>query len=368
MKTRKRILRIGAGILFLIVFTMASCPFRADSAKPDWIRPPGNQSPPVWGIRGGIVFSLWPYEVETGWPSSRINPRGLIRIGYELNGLVYLINFVAVEPVVDGKWEFSEISPSRVDQRWGKLMWAGETEAPGRYSPHAITRGTISHPLPGDPAIEQLSLFIFMEQFLNGAHPYLRVSIRSDRPDEIGFEIFQHANSATMERCALTATMGNYARLRLLHLNDRVVDARELYEDYNGIDFIEKDSFPAREMMRTADGDLIVVADSNESFAELSSWPQSPEYLARWSWRYRPFFQVLQYWRKEGNSHDPSLGVRVNGRAKYWSGASRNPHHYVDIPGGVSFENFELREKFHPGQKFYFGVTRRSLEEILKKE
>jgi hypothetical protein len=57
--------------------------------------------------------------------------------------------------------------------------------------------------------------------------------------------------------------------------------------------------------------------------------------------------------------------VRVNGRAKYWSGGSRNQQDYIAIPGGPAFENFELREKYYAGQKFYFGITRRSPEEIL---
>lgn len=262
------------------------------------------------------MFGLWPYDVETGWPDSRIRPRGLIRIGLEQNGLVYLINFIAVEPVVNGKMEFSEISPSRVDGKWGKLMWAGRTPEPGPYRPHAITRGTVTRPDPGDPDVEQLSLYIFMERFANGAHPYLRVSIRSDRPQEIGFEIFHHGDSAEMERCALTATMGNYARLRLLHLKDRVVDARRLYEGYDGSGFVEKETYPVEALMRDADGDVIVVATTDESFAELSSWPQRPEYLERWTWRYRPFFRVQQYWRKDGDAYDPSLRVRVNGRAK----------------------------------------------------
>jgi hypothetical protein len=103
----------------------------------------------------------------------------------------------------------------------GKLLWTGDTPEPGPYLPYAISRGTITHPDPAQPDVEELSLYVFMERFANGAHPYLRLSIRSDRPEEIGFEIFHHDGSASMQRCALTATMGNYARLRLLHLKDR---------------------------------------------------------------------------------------------------------------------------------------------------
>jgi hypothetical protein len=252
----------------------------------------------------------------------------------------------------------------RVDGRWGKLMWAGDNESPGKFYPYALTRGTITNPDPENPEVEQLSFYIFMEKFLNGAHPYLKVTIRNDRSEEIGFEIFHHEGSAPMDRCALTATMGNYARVRLLYLKDQVIDSRELYEGYDEIDFIEKEGYSAENMLQDDSGDLIVVAASNESFEELSSWPQREEYFQKWNWRYRPFFKVSQYWRKAGE-YDPSLHVRVNGRARYWGGGSRNKEAYVAIPGGPSFENFELREKYYPGQKFYFGMSRKTPEEII---
>lgn len=342
-----------------------------DAAAPDatevrWIRPSDARSPAVWGIREGIVFSLWPYDVETGWPESHVRPRGLIRIGHDLNGVTHLLNFVAVEPVVEGQIEYSEISPSRVDGRWGKLMWAGDTAEPGSYSPSVATRGTVTRPDLARPEIEELSVYVFMEPFMNGAHPYLRLSIRSDRPEEIGFEIFHHEGSAAMDRCALTATMGNYARLRRLQLDDRVVDARELYSGYDGIGFVEEEPYPAGELARTAAGDVIAVASGDESFAELAAWPQRPDYLARWTWRYRPYYRLSQYWRKDGAVHHPSLEVRVNGRARYWAGGSQDPGDYTAIPGGVSFENFEMREDYSPGQKFYFGVTRASPDEVLR--
>jgi hypothetical protein len=256
-------------ILFLFFFILPASGYalQADSTREtmvDWIRPADARSPSVWGIRGGIVFSLWPHDVETGWPDSRIRPRGLIRIGYEQDGLVYLINFVAVEPVVDSAWEFSEISPSVVDGEWGKLMWVGDTEEPGKFAPHAITRGRITRPDPGNPDVEELSLYIFMEQFENAAHPYLKVTIRSDRPEEIGFEIFHHEGSAAMEWCALTATMGNYARARLLYLKDRVVDSRELYEGFDDIHFVEKSPYPVDELMRDPAGDVIALITTNE--------------------------------------------------------------------------------------------------------
>jgi hypothetical protein len=41
--------------------------------------------------------------------------------------------------------------------------------------------------------------------------------------------------------------------------------------------------------------------------------------------------------------------VLVNGRACYW--ASAHP-----IPGGASFENFELGAAYRPGQEYAFSV------------
>lgn len=333
-------------------------------SKPQWIRPETAQSQPVWGIKGGMVLSLWPTSIDVSRRNKIGGPRGLLRIGYNFKNITYLLNFIAIEPVVNGKMEFSEISPSRVDGKIGKLIWAGSNIMGSKYFPIALTRGEITHPDPTHPEVEQLSFYLFIEKFLNGAHPYLKVSIRSDSPQEIGFQIFNFKDSAPMDRCALTATMGNYSRLRLLYLKDRIVDSRVLYKGYSGLDFIEKKSYPFNELLKDGDGDFIVMATSNESFDQLSSWPQKKKYLDEPHWRYSPFFKVTQYWKKDHERFDSSLHVRVNGRAKYWSGGSRNSDDYLDIPGGPTFENFEMREKYYPGEKFYFGITRKTPEEM----
>lgn len=331
----------------------------------EWIRPHEAKDDAVWGIRGGIVIGLWPSPIEDKGSGGYGGPRGLFRVGYEFKGKIYHINYIAVEPVVNGKMEFSEISPSRVDGKWGKLMWAGAGPDPGKFLPFARTPGTLTHPDKGDPGVEELSFFVHMEQFLNGAHPYIKVSIRSDRPEEVCFEIFAHDDSSPMERCALTATMGNYARLRRLYLKDTVIDSRKLYQGFKDIDFIEKGPYSYKVLPRDRNGDFMAVMETDETFSELSSWPQEPRYLARSNWRYRPFFKVTQYWRKGGGRFDKSLRVRVNGRAAYWAGASKDKNNYVEIPGGPAFENFELREKYYPGQRFYFGITRRPVGDVL---
>jgi hypothetical protein len=360
---RKRILFFMVLVLFL-VFIIEKSGAQGVMRNSEWIRPSTANDPAVWGIKNGIVFGLWPFNIETGAKGG--GPRGLIRVGYEFKGNIDHINFIAIEPVVNGKIEFSEISPSRVDNKWGKFMWASDSANAGPYYPSAISRGIISHPDSLHLGVEQLTVYVFMERFFNGAHPYLKIAIRNDRPEEICFEIFNEKNSATMDRCALTATMGNYSRLRLLSLKNRTIDSRELFKNFNGIDFIEKEEYPAKQLLQDKNGDFIAIASTNESFSKLSSWPQNEKYYSRWNWRYRPFFKVTQYWRKEKEQADTSLHLRVNGRAKYWSGGSLNKNNYIDIPGGPAFENFELREKYYPRQKFYFGITRKSPHDLVR--
>jgi hypothetical protein len=268
--------------------------------------------------------------------------------------------------VVKGEMEFSEVSPSQVDGKWGKFLWAADRPDNSSFTPYANTRGVITHPDPKNQAIEELTIFICMEKFLDGAHPYLKLSIRSYKPGELGLQIFNQPNSAAMQRCALTATMGNYSRLRLLYLKDKVIDSRKLFGGYDDIDFIEKEPYPAGQMLQNKRGDLVVCTESNEAFNELASWPQQPAYLQKWGWRYRPFYKLTQYWRVDSGSYDKSLQVRVNGRAKYWGAENPDKNAYTNVPGGPAFENFELRENYRSGQKFYFGLTRKSAKELIE--
>src|ERR1700761_4431741 len=111
-----------------------------------WIRPDNEHSAPVWGIHNGIVIALWPASIEKNGQNDEGGPRGLLRIGYEYMGAVYLINFIAVEPLVNNDMEFSEVSPSQVDGKWGKLFWASDSVSNSAFKPFAGTRGVITHP------------------------------------------------------------------------------------------------------------------------------------------------------------------------------------------------------------------------------
>lgn len=362
----RQIVRIGWQLSLLLALVNATEAQTSTSAD-RWIRPTDAQDASLWGIRNGIVFSLWPYGIETEKSVYGGGPRGLIRVGIERGGKSYLLNFLAVEPVIDGKMEFSEISPSRVDDVWGKLMWASDQEAPTGFYPTALSRGVISQPDPQNPTVEQLSLYVFMERFIAGAHPYLKLSIRSDRPQELCVEVFHRPDSRSMEFCNITATMGNYARLRQLHLKEGIVNAKELYQDYRGIDFVEKAAYPASQLIESRAGDLFAFATGDESIAALSAWPDDSLARSKASWRYRAPIKLTQYWRKEKATSQADLQLRVNGRYKYWSGGSSDATHYMAIPGGAAFENFELREKYTSGQKIYFGITEEEPSQIIHK-
>jgi hypothetical protein len=326
---------ISSILLFIFCLDCMCCKAQDDP----WIR----RDSTVWGIHNGIVVGLWPGAIENLKQGANGGPRGLLRIGYEYNGIIYHINYIAVEPVVNGKMEFSEISPSSSDGKWGKQMWIGDT---------------VRTP-------QTLSLVVYIEKFANGAHPYLKLTINRDRPDELCIEVLHHPDSAPMERCGITATMGNYSRLRNLYLKDTVISSLRLFAGYNGIDFVEKEPYAADRLPRNSRGDLLLIAATNETFEQLASWPQENAYLDRWNWRYRPFYLLTQYWRKDKTQLNTSLHARVNGRAKYWAVASRDPRQYIAIPGGPAFENIELREKYTPGQKVYFALTRKTPAQLL---
>ena len=312
-----------------------------------WIRPVGDEKRPLWGIRGGIQVSLWPAGVEGPGDGG---PRGLLRVGYPIlegGKSVGLVNFIAVEPVVNGHRGFSELERSETDKQPGRVFWTGETARAGA----APDPGTIRIV----EGVERLAVRMHTERFYNGAQVTVDLEIRADRPGELQLTTSSTSGSAKMETCTLTATMGNYARLRLLHLRDGVVQAGKVWPDFLGNEFTPDAFFPQERFTRMPDGDLVVCATSDE--ADPHAVPPDP--LAP-GWAYRGSFPLTQYWRRpKGQGNDLDLKVRVNGRRVYW--ASHN-----SIPGGLAYENFDLVQRFCEEQVFVFGLTRRSPEEVAR--
>ena len=316
----------------------SSSPANASS----WIRPQKTGDPLIWGRRDGIVFGL-PSE------GGLRGPRGLIRVGVPSpeTGKPELLNYIAVEPVVLGpgtrgsRMAFSELEASQLDPgKRGKRLWADLDS----HNPGGGLAGKLETFRTDSKPIERLSVQIDVEHFsANGAHVYVVASIDSDRPNELNLAVYQYRDSPPIEELTLTATMGNYERLRHLWLNHRVLDSRELFGSYTGDDFADAPNYPLSDMLRMCDGDAIVLGTTNESTP--SSFPGTPSN----HWHY-PLPKLTQYWRVAAHDIQPDLRVRVNGRRVYWAS------HDV-VPGGIAFENFEVRERYVPGQTFTFGVT-----------
>jgi len=326
-----------------LVFLIAIFSVGAIAQDVQWVRPTKTGDPLIWGRRDGIVFGLFS-------PGGINGPRGLIRVGLFTPGAKdpQLLNFIAVEPVVQGagsrssRMAYSEMEMSQVDpgQR-GKRMWVHQKENKKNDSP----AGTLETLRSGKTKIERLSVRIDVERFTNnGAHVYLIASIDSDRPDEIRLAAFAEKDSPPLQELTVTATMGNYERLRWLWLKDRVVDSRKLFGKYTGGAFTEDQNYPLTEMLRNRENDAIVFATSNEPDPEKTQGNDS----AHWVYSLP---KITQYWRVPSRDVQPDLRVRVNARRVYW--ASTAP-----ILGGIAFENFEVRQRFVPGQTFIYGITR----------
>lgn len=330
------------GFLFGAFFScLAICsPLPGDDGQ--WLRPQKPGDPLIWGRKDGLVFGI---PSEGGLPG----PRGLIRAGIvdPKSGKPQLVNFIAIEPVVSGvggrfdRMAFSELEMSQLDpDKRGKRLTVkadgnGDTMLSGELTSHTVKA----------KRIERLTVPIEVEPFsANKAHVFVTASVSSDHPEELQLSVYHHPDSASIEEFTVTATMGNYERLRWLWLKDRIIDSRQLYSDYKEDNFVEHENYPLEEMLRLGGGDAIALCTSNEASPSAAYSSQAAAH-----WRYQ-LPRLTQYWRVPAHDIEPDLRVRVNGRRVYW--ASHDP-----IPGGTAFENFEVRQRYKPGQTFIFGLT-----------
>ena len=308
-----------------------------------WVRAGMNTDRPIWGIRGGLLWGLPPSSGRSD------GPRGLIRLRYPVlpNGDDDLINFIAIEPVVDGRRGFSELESSKLDGVRGKRLWArdpGDLVGPTTMLP----TGRLTQL---DTGVECLTVHVTVERFENGAHVDLTLRQRSDAPDELELIVHREPDSAPIEYCILTATMGNKARARQLWLRNEVVSSLDLWPNYKEAGFAPHRLFRLDRLHRVATDDILVAITTNETdLAAVDPFSAAPH------WRYAGF-PVTQYWKKPRGMWQSDLHVAVNGRYMYW--LSHQP-----IPGGVAFENFEMREHFYEGQRFIFGIARKTPKEL----
>jgi hypothetical protein len=347
-----RSLHRALSLLTAAILCTSPAGFAQNQAAPqnEWIQPHAPGDPLIWGRKDGILFGL-------PSPGGLRGPRGLIRVGVlsPTTGKPELLNFIAIEPVTLGagsrssRMAFSELELSRLDlDEHGKRLWVDLSS----YDKSNLPTGTLQtfpreRNNPAAPAtsnIERLSVQIDVERFsANDAHVHLIASIDSDHPDELKLSVFADNDSPPIEELALTATMGNFERLRRLWLHHCVVDSRELMGNYTGDAFDDPPNYPLRDMLRTGDGDAIVFATTNED--NPSSFPGT--HSGHW---HDPLPKLTQYWRIAAHDIEPDLRVRVNGRRVYWASHDL-------VPGGIAYENFDVRQRYIPGQTFIFGIT-----------
>jgi hypothetical protein len=301
-----------------------------------WVRPAQQKNAePIWGLAEGLRVGLWPTP----------GPRGLIRIYAPYLGQTRhrVINFVAIEPVVRGRRGLSELEPSSSDGKAGKLIVSSdEPFAPEEHHATARAANGVVHTSNGR---QRLSVSFALESFENGARPIVQATFRPEQRYEVEFRVFSQRGGSAMASCILTATMGNFARLRRVWLRDKVVEARDVWPRFqpDQLGFAPHATWRVAEL-RTREGEALVAATSDEVDPATARYDR--DVAAGWYYVGKP---ATQYWRAAA---EPGLVVRANARQVYWASRAR-------IPNGLAIENFEMEAPFHEGQSFTFGVDPR---------
>ncbi|WP_051698016.1 hypothetical protein [Prevotella sp. 10(H)] len=319
-------------------------------AAPDtgrlWIQPAKNKpAMAIWGHAKGISVAI---------PQQDIMPRGLIRIFTPyLDHMPHVVtNFIAMEPIPAGQEHrgLSELEMSSMDPGIrGKRFWSSNDSG---YS----TNNNEIYPARG--IIEEkngkqtLTVYIFCEPFDNGAKVYVRLRFFEERPYEFELTSYASEESVSLDSFILTATMANKARLRTLYLKDYKKVSSEIWPDYRGDAFTPHAFFSIKDMIHGPEGHAYFIAAPNEKD------PSKAIYAAdtHQHWKYTGK-KATQYWIS--TTPDEKLQGIVNGRYTYW--ASQSP-----IPGGISFENFEMKQPFKNGNRYIFGIIPDSPEEFKK--
>ena len=340
MRTALTILAATAAVASMLV----SCSQRTKPSSEDiWIRPSGESGErAVWGHKDGIQVDI----------DTEVRTRGLLRIFTPYLGHpdMYISNYIAMEPVPTGSDNhrgFSEMEMSSLDGKQGKLLWSSDDDQLTESDKQVPARGVVE----SRKGKGTLSVYIFCEPFDNGADVYVRLRFFEDRPYEFELSTFVNKGSVPLDYFIVTATMGNKERLRNLYLKDRIVKSGELWPDFTGTDFAHHKYIPADEFLRSSDGKtcwLIATSDEEDPASEPC------EGFSWWAWK---GMKATQYWHFPASYKDAEC--LLNGRLTYFR--SSNP-----LPGGIAYENFEVRSPFHNGDTFCFGITPQTPEEMIK--
>lgn len=308
-----------------------------------WVQPvQGQPAQPVWGHANGISIGLSPLP----------GPRGLLRIytPYLNQPPGRIMNFIAMEPIVKGSQRrgLSELEMSSLDNRRGKRFWSGNDSSDAAPRPEDMPARGIVEKINGK---EVLTIYVFSEPFESEAKVYVRIRFYADSPYEIEMTTYKMNDSKALDNFIVTATMGNFARLRTLFLKSGKKTSSQLWPAYSAAAFTPHVPIPGDDFIQAKNGAFYFIAAPGEQN------PTKAEYASGTAehWKYIGN-TATQYWKYPESKDVEGL---VNGRYTYW--ASQSP-----IPGGISFENFELKTPFKQGSTFTFGISPLNPEQFLK--
>jgi hypothetical protein len=311
----------------------------------------------LWGIKNGIIVGI-PESTMDYTPGGAWAP-GLLRVGWTDDaGRSHFFNYIGItirsksnkyDASESEKIEFFADSPAFHTDLEKLVKEKGEASREVEDYLDVLKNPPVPLVQAATISDNKLSVLFRLSEFKNSKSMiYLVTEIDRKHPREVKISSYNpRVQTRGLDYIGLSATYGNLGRLRDLYLKDRVVNAKDLFRSGGqGIGcFYPYQSFKLDELSVDADG-VVVRAGNDEKGAWAGDLGSNAPYYGG-----EKFFQ---YWRKYPGSYRDDLTARVNGRENYIGGID-NPCGGKQITGGVSFENFEMLEKYYPGQTFWFG-------------
>ena len=324
-----------------------------------WIYPRSANDKQLWGIKNGIIVGI-PDSAMDYSPGGAWAP-GLLRIGWTDDaGRSHFFNYIGISILAKSlKYDASE--SEKIQFYPDSLTFHTDLEKLMQVNGGAGNEAEDYLDLAKNPPApltqattvsdDKLAVLFRLSEFKNTRSLiYLVIEIDRNRPREIKISSYNPLQgTGEPEYIGLSATYGNLGRLRDLYLRDRVVNAHDLFKSEGpGIGcFYPYHSFKLGELPVDADGIIVRAGNDEEGSWKGDLGSNAPYYGGE---------KFFQYWRKYTGSYRDDLVARVNGRENYFGGFV-NPCGGKQITGGVSFENFEMAERYYYGQTFWFGYA-----------
>lgn len=343
-------------LVIIILIFLAGCSTRLPpttdgfGVKSDkWIVPKQDDHMPLWGIKDGIVVGIFPARVSFGDYFG--GPRGLLRIGFEHNGVLSFVNFMAITTLQnEGRRvisQGSEMMKSPSDGKQGIQFFAYPVDYldhPERYK--SIPDHQLTAHVRTRNGSKILEWGIKSERFPDGQEIFIILRIDEKRFNEVEFECYVIRGEGKVDSLVLTSTFGNITRLRDAYLVGGRVNARDLFPENYGSGFSPLEYFNLRKIPKDNNGDLIFACGPDEE----RPWETPP---------YPHGVKLIQYYRKAKGTWGNELTASVNGRTRFWKSTR-------SIPNGVSYENMAIIEDYKKGMKFSYGFYRGSMSRLLE--